>query len=52
MRLLNDILGSQKSVQNYEEALWSFEKQLNTEIESNRQILVTVSPVYLMAAAT
>jgi hypothetical protein len=41
--MLNDLLGNQRSVQNYEEALFRFEKQLNSEIEGNRQVLVTVS---------
>ena len=37
---LEDILSSQKSMQNYEDALWSFEKSLNNEIKENRLNLV------------
>ena len=37
---LEEILSSQKSMQNYEEALWSFEKSLNNEIKENRLNLV------------
>ena len=37
---LEDILSSQKSMQNYEDALWSFEKSLNNEIKENRINLV------------
>jgi hypothetical protein len=33
---LESILASQKSMQNYEDALWGFEKTLNQEIDSNR----------------
>lgn len=33
---LEEILSTQKSMQNYEDALWSFEKSLNHEIRDNR----------------
>ena len=38
---LEGILASQKSMQNYEDALWSFERTLNREIDSNRSLLIT-----------
>ena len=37
---LEDMLSSQKSMQNYEDALWDFEKKLNAEILLNRLELV------------
>lgn len=37
---LEGILASQKSMQNYEDALWGFEKTLNVEINSNRKKLM------------
>ena len=37
---LESILASQKSMHLYEDALWSFERTLNTEIDSNRMELI------------
>lgn len=37
---LEQILASQKTMQNYEDALWGFESTLNTEIDSNRMQLI------------
>ena len=33
---LEGILASQKTMQNYEDALWGFEKTLNKEVDDNR----------------
>ena len=37
---LEQILASQRSMQNYEDALWGFERTLNQEINFNRQNLI------------